>query len=77
MGKVYTRLYTNVYTQNGAKTQPSGAAHTCMAYIREYLPPSPVSDQRTSYLSLSFFSLFPDEDSARTGWEKWKSEFTL
>ena len=26
--------------QNGAKTLPSGAAHTCMAYIREYPPGS-------------------------------------
>ena len=25
--------------QNGAKTIPFGAAHTCMAYIREYRPP--------------------------------------
>ena len=24
--------------QNAAKTLPFGAAHTCMAYIREYLP---------------------------------------
>ena len=33
MGKVYTRL-----DQNGAKTLPDGAAHTYMAYIREYPP---------------------------------------
>ena len=27
--------------QNGAKTLPDGAAHTYMAYIREYPPPGP------------------------------------
>ena len=25
--------------QNGAKTLPDGAAHTCMAYVREYPAP--------------------------------------
>ena len=33
-----------------------------------------------NFLSLSLsvsFSMFPDEDEAKTGWEKWKSEFTL
>ena len=34
MGKVYTRS-----DQNGAKTLPDGAAHTYIAYIRDY--PSP------------------------------------
>ena len=34
MGKVYTRFQT----RNGAKTVPDGAAHTHMAYIREYPP---------------------------------------
>ena len=27
--------------QNGSKTIPFGAAHTYMAYIREYPPPTP------------------------------------
>ena len=34
MGKVYTRFQT----KNGAKTILFGAAHTYMAYIREYPP---------------------------------------
>ena len=47
--ETHTRLETkmdNVYTrfssdQNGAKTLPDGAAHTYIAYIREYPPPPP------------------------------------
>ena len=35
MGKVYTRFKT----KNGARTLPYGAAHTYMAYIREYPTP--------------------------------------
>ena len=34
MGKVYTRFQT----KTGAKTLPDGAAHTYIAYIREYTP---------------------------------------
>ena len=39
----HTRFQTkSVYpfsVQNGAKTLPDGAAHTCIAYLREYSPP--------------------------------------
>ena len=38
MGKVYTSLYS-FSDQNGAKTLPDKAAHTYIAYIREYPPP--------------------------------------
>ena len=47
MRKVYTRSDQNgqsVYPfsdQNGAKTLPDGAAHTYIAYIRDYPPPPP------------------------------------
>ena len=37
MGKVYTRFLT----KTAQKTLPDGAAHTYIAYIREYLPPPP------------------------------------
>ena len=40
MGKVYIVPFSD---QNGAKTLPFGAAHTYMAYIREYPPPPPPS----------------------------------
>ena len=40
MGKVYDYPFPD---QNGAKTLPGGAAHTYMAYIREYPPPRAVS----------------------------------
>ena len=39
MGKVYDYPFSD---QNGAKTLPDAAAHTYMAYIREY-PPRAVS----------------------------------
>ena len=39
MGKVYDYPFSD---QNGAKTLPDGAAHTYMAYLREY-PPRAVS----------------------------------
>ena len=35
MGKVYTRLVSD---QKGAKNPPDRAAHTFIAYIREYHP---------------------------------------
>ena len=35
MGKVYTRLQT----KTAQKPHPRGAAHTCIAYIREFPPP--------------------------------------
>ena len=38
MGKVYTRFQTK--TEQKPPT-PDGAAHTYMAYIREYPPPPP------------------------------------
>ena len=41
--KLYSKIVKNwypIYDQNGWKTLPSGAAHTCIAQIREYhLPP--------------------------------------
>ena len=40
MGKVYDYPFSD---QNGAKTLPDGAAHTYMAYIREYPHPRAVS----------------------------------
>ena len=36
-----------VLGQNGAKTQPDGAAHTYVAYIREY-PPPPGAEERAN-----------------------------
>ena len=43
----------NVYPfsdQNGAKTLPDGAAHTYMAYIREYPPPGQIlSGERIAF----------------------------
>ena len=40
MGKVYDYPF---WDQNGAKTLPDGAAHTYMAFIKEYPPPRVVS----------------------------------
>ena len=42
MDKVYTRFSSD---QNGAKTLPDGAAHTYIAYIREYPPPTPAAEK--------------------------------
>ena len=39
--KVGNNVLTPFSDQNGAKILPDGAAHTCMAYIREYPPSSP------------------------------------
>jgi len=46
MGKVYTRFSD----QNGAKTLPDGAAHTHIAYIREYPPRAFIVIERSSGL---------------------------
>ena len=42
MGKVCTRFQSKI----GAKTLPDGAAHTYMAYIREYPPPGISKEER-------------------------------
>ena len=36
MGKVYVYRFSD---QNGTKTLPDGAAHTYIAYLKEYPPP--------------------------------------
>ena len=46
MGKVYTGFQT----KNGAKTLPDGAAHTHVAYIREYHPAPPDPERKMTKL---------------------------
>ena len=37
--------------QNGLKTIPFGAAHTCIPYIGEYPPPGDLKSDKSKYLS--------------------------
>ena len=58
MGTVYVYPFSD---QNGTKTLPDGAAHTYIAYLREYPPPQPMyTKEGTDYTwnKLSSFVIF-------------------
>ena len=46
MGTVYVYPFSD---QNGTKTLPDGAAHTYIAYLREYPPPPPAYVYKGGY----------------------------